>query len=174
MSNDKTSTVAEKPFKTPLLSAETYFSPERYDINVLKKRIEQDLPEDAHEKLVETAGFEPLDVKLYKMHQAGVQAAANVDMLNINDYRDIYLNPDFTIDEDMDIEEINEVLRLQDEYIAQIKAKKDKEQNDDVNLSEAEKAKFSRYFRAHMDEFRNELNSAGASKSQEAEQAHAE
>lgn len=157
--------------------ADTYNHRDRFDVELFRKQQLKMLPEDYDTELVETAGFEPLDVKLYKMHQAGIRAMVNVSDFTMQDMRDIYLNPDFTYDEGMEIEEIEEIERQRLEFIKVLEEKKKTAENDAVSLSEAEKDKFSRYFKQHMEEFRAQLekqNSPGEDKSKGEPQAHGE
>lgn len=103
------------------------YEPEKFDMKSFLTALELNKPEDADEVLVETAGFEPLDVKLYKMHQAGIVAQFNVGELTSQDLRDIYLNPDFSIDEDDDFEDVAEKLRAQDEFMRERKLQRERE-----------------------------------------------
>lgn len=103
------------------------YEPEVFNMSSFLSSLEVNKPDEYDEVLVETAGFEPLDVKLYKMHQAGVAAQFNVGELTSQDLRDIYLNPDFSIDEDDDVEDVAEKLRAQNEFIRARKLQRERE-----------------------------------------------
>lgn len=82
-----------------------------------------DLSKD-NEYITETAGFVPLEVKMRQFEQNGIVAQFQVSDFDSNDYRDIYLNPDFNICPEDDFEDIQEKLAARNEYIEQLKKSK--------------------------------------------------
>lgn len=124
---------------TPV-SRESLYSPEVFDHEAFMQRIKDLEPEGWSEVLVEDAGFEPLDVKLYKMYQAGIRSQLNVEDLTMQDLRDIYLAPDFSVDPDDDLEEIALKAAAQAEFMQQLRVlRSGSDKSDDaVNLSKAD------------------------------------
>lgn len=56
--------------------------------------------------ICETAGFVPLEVKFKRFELAGQAAVLNASEFTSQDIRDLYLNPDFDIYPDDDLDEI--------------------------------------------------------------------
>lgn len=80
--------------------------------------------EDDNKYITETAGFVPLEVKFKRFEQAGIVAQFNESEFTSSDYRDMYLNPDFQISPEDDMEEAFEKMQAQRDFINQIAAKK--------------------------------------------------
>lgn len=99
----------------------------KYKIDTLSeseiKALGADLNEN-NEYITETAGFVPLEVKLKQFETNGLVAQFMTADFDSNDYRDIYLNPDFNISPEDDFEDIQEKLAMQREYAEKIKAAK--------------------------------------------------
>lgn len=75
--------------------------------------------------ICETAGYEPLEVKFKRFEQNGIVAALNQSMFNSHDLREIYLNhPEFDITPEDELEDINEKMIAQQEYLQEMKEKK--------------------------------------------------
>lgn len=73
--------------------------------------------------ICETAGFEPLEVKIKRMEQNGLVAQLTGNDFSSHDLRDIYLNhPEFDITPEDEEEEIYEKLQMRQEYINKMKA----------------------------------------------------
>lgn len=104
-----------------------------YDIKLTD--IFTDNPENAY--ITETAGFIPLDVKFKRFEQAGLRAQFNASEFTSKDYRDMYLNPDFSIDENDDLETAQYKLNAQNQYIEELKRSK---LGDSVAQERSEKA----------------------------------
>lgn len=68
--------------------------------------------------IVETAGFQPLEVQIQRFEQAGVRAKFRSEMFDSQDYRDMYLGPDTRITADDDLEEIERKIENQN-YVRQ-------------------------------------------------------
>lgn len=77
-----------------------------------------------NEYITETAGFIPLEVKMKQFETNGLVAQFMVSDFDSHDYRDIYLNPDFNITPEDDLEDIQEKLAAQREYAEEIKKSK--------------------------------------------------
>lgn len=92
-----------------------------------------------NEYICETAGFVPLEVKMKQFEQNGLIAQFQVSDFTSNDYRDIYLNPDFQITPEDELEEIQEKLNARNEYIQKIKGEKSDGHNDKAGTDEPEK-----------------------------------
>lgn len=73
--------------------------------------------------IVETAGFVPLEVKLKRFEQAGQIMQFNTSEFTANDYRELYLNPDFQIYPDDDLEDVEEKLAGLRAYQAEVMSK---------------------------------------------------
>lgn len=86
------------------------------------------------EQLVDTKGFVPLEVKFKQLEEAGLQAQFNVSDLDSSQIRQVFLNPDFEITPDDDLEDIQEKLYQRELFKQQLmaqNAKRDeKSQND--------------------------------------------
>lgn len=68
----------------------------------------------------ETAGFIPLEVKMKQFEQNGMIAQFQVSEFTSTDYRNMYLNPDYDITPEDDLEDVQEKLEglrnFQEEY----------------------------------------------------------
>lgn len=104
-----------------------------YDIKT--EDVFTDNPDNAY--ITETAGFIPLDVKFKRFEQAGIRAQFNANEFTSQDYRDMYLNPDFSIDANDDLETAQMKLDAQMDYINQLKQSK---LGDSEALERSEKA----------------------------------
>lgn len=69
-----------------------------------------------NERIVETAGFIPLDVKLKRFEQAGIAAQYHTSEFTSNDFRNLYANPDFELYPDDELEEVQEKLKAYNAY----------------------------------------------------------
>ncbi len=74
--------------------------------------------------ITETAGFVPLDVKLKQFEIAGYKAQLSASEFNSSDLRDVYLNPNFNITPEDDLEEIQDKLFAQQAYMQGLKKSK--------------------------------------------------
>lgn len=90
-----------------------------------------------NEYITETAGFIPLEVKLKQFETNGLVAQFMTSDFDSNDYRDIYLNPDFNVSPEDDFEDIQEKLAMQREYAEKIKAAKSNGQNEPPTAAKA-------------------------------------
>ena len=82
------------------------------------------LNDENNSYITETAGFVPLEVKLKQFEENGIQMQFNTKEFTSSDYRDIYLSPDFEITPEDDYEDIQEKLKLRNEFIAELQKKK--------------------------------------------------
>lgn len=82
-----------------------------------------------NEYITETAGFVPLEVRFKQMEQAGIRRQFLESDFTSSDLRDIYLHPDFTYDENAELEEIDAKRRAQREYIEYLLEEKDRNAN---------------------------------------------
>lgn len=98
-----------------------------YELDCLDKKEVEALGADLsknNEYVTETAGFVPLQVKLKQFEQNGLVAQFSTAEFDSNDYRDIYLNPDFNIYPDDDIEDVNDKLAARQKFILELQEKK--------------------------------------------------
>ena len=98
----------------------------RYAIEVLdSKQIEAlSRKELAHnEYICETAGFEPLEVRLKRFEQQGLLRQVQRSEITSSDLREMYLNPDYSINIDDDPEDIIEKMGILQKHIAEVKQK---------------------------------------------------
>lgn len=72
-----------------------------------------ELPEEENERIVETAGFVPLDVKFKQFEQNGIRAQLVASDFDSSDMRQIYFGENNTIYPNDDIETVNEKLLRQ-------------------------------------------------------------
>lgn len=93
---------------------------------------------DHNEKIVETAGFIPLDVKFKRFEQNGLIAQFNTSEFTSNDFRNLYANPDFEIYPDDEFEEIEEKIAAYNDY--RVKYMQDKKLGDSVLESPSKQA----------------------------------
>lgn len=91
-----------------------------------KEIVYADLSKD-NELIVETAGFVPLEVKLKRFEQNGMIAQFNASEFTSSDLREMYLNPEFDITPEDDIEEVEEKLIAQRNFIINLQKKKTSE-----------------------------------------------
>lgn len=82
-----------------------------------------DLSEN-NDYIVETAGFVPLEVKFKQFEQNGVVAQFQTSDFTSNDYREMYLNPDFDITPEDDFEDVEEKIAARNNFIEQYKKAK--------------------------------------------------
>lgn len=94
--------------------------------------------EENNKYITETAGFVPLEVKLKQFEQNGLIAQFQVKDFDSNDYRDMYLNPDFNITPEDDFEEVEEKVLMQREFIEKLKKAKSNGQNAKAGTEEPE------------------------------------
>ena len=94
-----------------------------------EKQIEarcSDLSEN-NDYICETAGFVPLEVKFKRFELAGQAAVLNASEFTSQDIRDLYLNPDFDIYPDDDLDEVQEKMNAlrkhQQEIISKVAAR---------------------------------------------------
>lgn len=99
--------------------------------------------EDWNEVLVETAGFEPLEVKFKRMEEAGYRAQFQESDFTSSDLRSIYLNPDFQITEEDELEDIQEKDLARAQYVQQLLQEKKRLEsaNDDPSKAQVGKSK---------------------------------
>lgn len=74
-----------------------------------------------NEYICETAGFIPLEVKFKRFEQAGIRAQISASDYTSSDYRDMYLNPDYQVYPDDEIEEVEEKFRALHAHIQEVK-----------------------------------------------------
>lgn len=86
-------------------------------------QLSADLSEN-NDYITETAGFIPLEVKMRQFEQNGLIAQFQVSDFDSNDYREMYLNPDFNITPEDDFEDVEEKIRARNEFIEQYKKTK--------------------------------------------------
>ena len=72
--------------------------------------------------ITETAGFVPLDVKLRRFQEAGQQMQFHAGEFTSADLREAYFSPDFEINPEDELEEIQEKLNARAEFLNKIKA----------------------------------------------------
>lgn len=84
------------------------------------------LDEDQNSYITETAGFIPLEVKFKRFEQAGQIMQFSASEFTSSDMRSIYLNPDFEITPEDDLEDINDKLIARNQYIRELKKEKSK------------------------------------------------
>lgn len=99
------------------------YSIDLFDEKDLKNSMSE-FEEKNNKYITETAGFVPLEVKLAQFEQNGLRAQFQVQDFDSNDYRDMYLNPDFNITPEDDFEDVEEKLQMQREFIDKLKKSK--------------------------------------------------
>lgn len=86
----------------------------------IKVLLEEQSGDDWNEIVTETAGFEPLEVKFKRMEEAGYRAQFQESDFTSSDLRSIYLNPDFAISEEDELEDIQEKDLARAQYVQQL------------------------------------------------------
>lgn len=69
-----------------------------------------------NEDMTETAGFIPLEVKFKQFEQNGIINQLRSEDFTSSDYREMYLHPDFDINPEDDIEDVQEKLESLKNY----------------------------------------------------------
>lgn len=93
-------------------------------IEYLEKTYNAVFDEKENAYITECAGFIPLEVKFKRFEQAGQIMQFSTSEFTSNDLRQIYLNPDFEITPEDDIEDVREKLLARQEYIMQLRKSK--------------------------------------------------
>lgn len=106
-----------------------------------------------NEKLVETAGFVPLEVRMKQMEQNGLMAQFQLGELSPEDLRQAYLMPDFEIDPDDELEEAIAKEQLREAFLQKLreeraKAESEAEVKNPHVLTPEEYAEFKRLVKA--------------------------
>lgn len=101
-----------------------------YPVNTDKKL--SDVP-GWDEVLVDTKGFVPLEVKFKQLEEAGIKAEFNVADLDSSQIRQVFLNPDFEITPDDDLEEIQDKLYQRELFKQQLMAQNAKRDENSQN-----------------------------------------
>lgn len=73
-----------------------------------KKDIE--LFDSTNERLIDTKGFTPIEVRMQRLLESGYIAQFNTAEFDSIEEKELYLSDDYRIDPNMDLEEIQEVL----------------------------------------------------------------
>lgn len=102
---------------------------------------------EGNKYICETAGFIPLDVKFKQYEQNGMIASFLASDFTSSDYREMYMNPDFEIYPEDDLEDINEKRIALYNHIEEVKKKiaerktKEKEENKEKKVNKEEENK---------------------------------
>lgn len=102
------------------------------------REFDADLSKD-NEYITESAGFIPLEVKLKQFEQNGLIAQFNQSDFTSHDLREMYLNPDFDITPEDDLEDVEEKIKARNEFIEQYKKAKSNGQDVKAGTDEPEK-----------------------------------
>lgn len=73
--------------------------------------------------ICETAGFEPLEVRMKRLEMNGMLRNAQRSELTANDYREMYLNPDYNLSLDDEPEDIIEKMKAIQQHIREVQQK---------------------------------------------------
>lgn len=96
--------------------------------------------------IVETAGFEPLEVKMQRFLQAGVKAQFREDQFTSHELRDMYLTPNCEVLPSDDLETVAEKLEMQNAIRMKILSeKKVKVEDEGAERSGANESKTSTF-----------------------------
>lgn len=98
----------------------------RFEIEILdKKQIEALSRKELmhNEYICETAGFEPLEVRMKRFEQNGIIRNAFHGDVTSADLREMYLNPDYSLSPEDDIDDIKEKMQLLQAHINEVKQK---------------------------------------------------
>lgn len=87
-------------------------------------------PEDWKVKLVETAGFTPLEVRFQRLIESGQQMRLRAEEFDSVDMRKIYLDDEYRIEPDDELEDIYEKMTARKAFIDSLRAKKSESVND--------------------------------------------
>lgn len=97
-------------------------------------------PEGYDEKIVETAGFVPLEVRFQRLIESGQQMRLRAEEFDSVDMRKIYLDDEYRIEPDDELEEIYAKMAARKAFVESLRTKKSKSDNDnDLNGSQTSK-----------------------------------
>ena len=92
-----------------------------------------------NEILTDTKGFVPLEVKFKQLEEAGIKAQFSVQDLDSAQIRQVFLNPDFEITPDDDLEEIQDKLYQRELFKQQLMAQNAKRDENSKNDAKTQK-----------------------------------
>lgn len=99
-------------------------------------------PEDWNEDIVETAGFIPLEVRFRKLQENGQRVMLRASEFDSVDMRKMYLDDEFRVEPDDELEDIEEKLAKRQAYMNSLREERLKETNEKedkpVNSSEVD------------------------------------
>lgn len=95
-----------------------------------KVRSEWSEPENWNEDIVETAGFVPLEVRFRKLQENGQRIILEAKEFDSVDMRKLYLDDEFRIEPDDELEEIQVKLQKRQDYIRSFQEKCQNPTND--------------------------------------------
>lgn len=93
----------------------------------IKVRSEWTMPKNWNEDIVETAGFVPLEVRFRKLQENGQKIILEAKEFDSVDMRKLYLDEEFRIEPDDELEEIEIKMQKRQDYIREIHEQKLKE-----------------------------------------------
>lgn len=96
----------------------------------LEARNKWTAPEDWDDDIVETAGFIPLEVRFKKLQENGQRVILRASEFDSIDMRKMYLDDEFRVEPDDDLEEIEEKLMKRQAYINSLREERIKETNE--------------------------------------------
>lgn len=90
------------------------------------------VPEDWNKQIVETAGFVPLEVRFQKLQENGIRLQLRASEFDSVDMQKIYLDDDYRIEPDDELEDIEVKLAARQAYINELQKERNKNLNDEV------------------------------------------
>lgn len=127
----------------------------RYEIEVLDPKQVAALCKETlthNEYICETAGFEPLEVRLKRFEQQGLLRQVQRSEITSSDLREMYLNPDYSLNIDDDPEDIIEKMGILQKHIAEVRMKAHKRAVENSKLGETTASPSSQAVSAAADE----------------------
>lgn len=101
-------------------------------------------PEDWKKKMVETAGFVPLEVRFQRLIESGQQMRLRAQEFDSVDMRKLYLDDEYRIEPDDELEDIYEKMSARKAFIESLRAEKAKNVSDIVEkASQTQEKAFS-------------------------------
>ena len=93
-----------------------------------------------NERLIDTKGFTPIEVRMQRLLESGYIAQFNTSEFDSVEEKELYLSDDYRIDPNMDLEEIQEVLYARNvrklELIQEHQKKQAENEKSDNDLNE--------------------------------------
>lgn len=110
----------------------------------VQKKLYETVKDDWHKVVTETAGFVPLEVRFQRLFENGVRVQLRAQEFDSVDMRKLYLDDEFRVEPDDELEDIEVKLQKRQAYLNELKSLKANANNavgPEVKTSEAKPQK---------------------------------